>query len=297
MPFKRPKSPYYYMQRKNLPSYGNTGMMSSRTTSKKIAAQMEQCLEELVEKALSDPSWYRLLDAVCKSRTVTPNALLAARNRGTLQALKKSLDDPPLEEAIESYLGAGKRDRNVEIGLGQVLDAAPRGARLSIFYDGTYITQFLTSLEGDNRKRNTVVRQAKRGISLLLRYHLGNAERNRIFADVDYSSIDDTREIHLTPEEIARLLDVCEELGRSTNPAYRELAVLAMLSMQTSADRGVLLSGKVPHKQVPLRGLLVSDVEIIRNDASDEYSGHVYLNDSKTQNRSRTVPLTDRLCR
>ena len=290
MPYKRSDSPYYYIRRRQLLGYGDTGRISSGVTSKRIAADMERCLEEVAAKALLDPAWRDLLDAVCKSRTLPPAELLAARNRGTLHALKKRLADPPLEAAIAQYLAHGVRDRNVELGLQQVQAAAPPGARLSIFRDGTYITRFLSGLEGPDRKRNTVCRQAKRAISLLLRYHLGNAERDRIFADVHYEAEDDTRQTYLSPQDIQRLFDACEEFG------YHELAVIIMVALQTSADRGVMLSGPGSHGRY-YRGILSRDVEIFRDNETGRYSGHVYLNDGKTQDRSRTIPITDRLCR
>lgn len=37
MPYKRDRSPYYYVRRRRLPGYGDTGRLSSHVTSKKIA--------------------------------------------------------------------------------------------------------------------------------------------------------------------------------------------------------------------------------------------------------------------
>ncbi len=128
-----------------------------------------------------------------------------------------------------------------------------------------------------------------RAISLLLRHYLGEAERNRIFAEVAFPAEDDTREVHLSPGEIRRLLSACASLG------YDELAVVVRLALQTSADRGVLLSGR--HGGKEHRGLRVRDLRIWQDHESGTYTGEVHLRDSKTEGRSRSVPLTDGLCR
>ena len=88
MPYKRKESPYYMVRRKRLPGYGDTGVISSRVTSKKLAQDMERCLEVLANKALFDSTWYGLLDAICRQHTVTLPKLLKAHNSG-------NLDPPP----------------------------------------------------------------------------------------------------------------------------------------------------------------------------------------------------------
>lgn len=45
------------------------------------------------------------------------------------------------------------------------------------------------------------------------------------------------------------------------------------------------------------RGLLKRDVAVFRDNKTGAFSGEIYLHDTKTSTRSRTVPLTDRLCR
>ena len=142
---------------------------------------------------------------------------------------------------------------------------------------------------GERRKRNTVRRQLLRAISLLMRHYVGAAERDRIFADVDFPAVDDTREVFLTSAEIVRLVEACEEAG-----SY-ELGVLVRLAIQTSADRGVLLAGSAPHGKV-CRGLLVRDLEIYQLKGGT-FEGEVFLMDGKTKRRTRTVRLTDGLCR
>lgn len=110
-----------------------------------------------------------------------------------------------------------------------------------------------------------------------------------VSGNLSYSKEDDTREVHLTPDEINRLLQACESID------CHELAVVIRMALQTSADRGVLLAGKSANKVN--RGLLVRDVTVFKDNKSGSYSGEVFLQDTKTANRSRSVPLTDSLCR
>jgi len=292
MPYKRDRSPYYYVRRRKLPGYGDTGRLSSQVRSKKIAHDMERLLEDVAQRALLDPTWYALLDAVCRQRTITLAELLRARNTGGLEGLKTSLHDPLLTEAAGAFLAAAERTKAVRVGMTHLLDYAGllhgSSARLSVL-DARAITALCHRAEADGRKRNSVRRYILRAISLLLRHHLGRAERDRRFADVDFPAVDDTREVHLSPAEITRLLAACTALG------YDELALIIRLALQTSADRGVLLGGR--HDGKTHRGLLMRDLRIFQDHETGTFSGEVHLHDTKTESRSRSVPLTDAMCR
>ena len=292
MPYKRDHSPYYYVRRRRLPGYGDTGRLSTQGRSKKIAHDMERLLEDLAQRALADPAWYGLLDAVCRAKTITLAELLRARNTGSLEGLKKSLHDPLLIDAAGAFLSASERTRAVRVGMTHLLHYAGLlhgpSARLSVL-DARAITALCQRAERDGRKRNSVRRYILRAISLLLRHHLGRAERDRLFADVDFPAVDDTREVHLSPAEIQRLLSACSEMG------YSELALIIRLALQTSADRGVLLGGR--HDGKRHRGLLVRDLRIWQDHQAGTFSGEVHLRDTKTESRSRSVPLTEAMCR
>ena len=288
MPYKRKESPYYMIRRRRLSGYGDTGVISTRCTQKKLARDMERALEDVAQKALFDSTYYVLLDAVCKDHSVSLAELLKAKNLGKLESLKQSLNDPLITEVAAAFEEVEKIDRTVRMGLRMLLRYAPATTRTRDL-TGKYITDLCIQAERDGRKRNSVHRMMLRAISLLLRFQLGNAERDRIFAEVNYSKEDDTREIHLAPEEIGRLLQACEAIGS------HELAVVIRMALQTSADRGVLLAGKSANKQT--RGLLRRDVNIYKDNQANTYTGEVFLYDNKTNHRSRTVPLTDSLCR
>lgn len=252
---------------------------------------MEDLIEEIAERALLDPTWTDLLDAICEERSITLPEVLKAKNRGTLEHLCRQLTDPHVYEAIEQYREEGRVTSQTDVGLKWLEEELPTSTRLSDL-DAQTIMRLLHKAEEGDRKRNSVRRYQMRAISLLLRHHLGNAERDRIFDDITFEPEDDTREIHLIPEEIQSLLDACHQIGK---PLYEELAVVIRLSLQTSADRGVLLAGERRGEEV--RGLRVRDLRIYHHEDEDRYSGKVYLHDQKTEERSRAVPLTDSLCR
>lgn len=286
MPYKRPGSPYYQCRRKNLPGFGDTGLLSSQVKSKAVARQMERCLEEIAERALITPAYCALLEAVV-NRDLDLPTLLIYRNRRDLDALLRSLSDPLLLPTVEAYVAATSPGRTKTLGFDMLLHYAPAKARLS-YLSGKNITELCLAAESDGRKRNSVRRTLLRAISVLLRHELGNAERNRIFTDVDFAGEDDTREVYLTAGDIGRLLQACADLN------YVELGTIIRMALQTSADRGVLLAGQHSHGAAP--GLRVRHLQIYE-EADGSYSGEVFLPDTKARERTRTVPLTDSLCR
>lgn len=290
MPFKRDRSPYWQIER-NLPGYGFTGRISTRVRDQGIAKRMEAMLEDLASKALVDPAWYPLLDAICKEHTVSLADALRARSTGRLLNLRRTLTDPLISEAVESYRAASQYDKPVWIGL-DYLARSMGGARLGEI-SARRITELCVQYEGTGVKRNTVRRQLHRAISLLLRFHLGNAERDAIFSEVRYAGEDDTREVYLSASDIRRLLDSCEQMG------YRELGVIIRLALATSADRSVLLAGPAHNSAQSgrvYRGLLLKDIQIFKG-VDDRMRGVVFLEDHKTDTRSRSVPITDAMCR
>lgn len=283
-------SPYYYCRRRALPGYGDTGWITSKSRKKKVARDMERLLEELAERALLEPSWYDLLDAICRSRTVPLPDALRAKRSGTLSALRKSLKDPPLDEVIEQFLRADQ-SRQVETGINQLRAVVPPNCRISYLTDGGRITKLCVKAEtrpdGKKRKRNSVIRYMLRATSKLVTFHYGRAERNRIWEEVDYSRENDTRKNYLTTADIKRLLQACEALD------LHELGVAIRLAMQTSADRGELFAGDTTDGFRD--GLRAHQVKIF--DKGGRLTGEVYLNGTKTEDRARTAVIPDPLCR
>src|SRR5690625_211876 len=291
MPFKRPKTPYYICRVKNLPGYGYSGELTSKSTSKKVAARMEDALRDVAEMALIEPRYTAILDAVCRDKTVSLPELLNAKNSRSLDDLLRRLRDPLLTDVIRRYREIDK-NRHIVHGLQSLEALMPQGARLSWLANARAITELCHRAErgedtGLPKKRNSVRRYMLRAINKLLRHELGEAERVRIMMGVDYPAEDDTREVHLSPADIRRLITEAVALG------YHELSVIIRVALLTSADRGVLLSGPAHHGRIS-RGLLKRDVRIFR-EPDGSISGEVYLDDSKVKGRSRTVPLTPAL--
>jgi integrase len=288
MAYRRTGSPHYQIRRRKLIGYGDTGQITSRTKNKKVAERMEQALEDLAEKALIEPRYRGILEAVCRDHTISPGELLAARNR--LDSILVAVTDPKLTEAVAAFERGATWSHVTRAGIGQLLMYAPAGARLSFLTAKTITTLCHTAMEAPEREgtrhRNTVNRCLKRTISKLLRFSLGNARRNAIFADVEFSPVDDTREVHLDPAEIGSLLSACHDLG------YSELSVVIRMALMTSADRAVLLAGDAHHGKV-CRGLLVRDVKVLE-DAEGRW-GEIYLWDTKTRSRTRTVAISANL--
>ena len=292
MAFKRKGSPYYQVRRRHLAGYGDTGQLSSGVRSKKTAERMETLLEKVAERALVEDRWRKLLDAVRAKELKLPD--LAADTRGRLEVLLRSLSDPLLHEAIEQFEQATDVERITQVGLEHLTSYMSPTSRLSDLADGKTVTALCRRAEREGRKRNSVRRTLLRSISMLLRYHLGAGERDRIFAEVHFAGRDDTREVLLRPEEIERLLASCDELG------YAEMRVITRMALQTGADRGVLVAGRrAVGTEAP--GLRVGQIRIYMETTpsgeANRYSGEVYFNDRKSRSRRRTVPITDTLCR
>lgn len=251
---------------------------------------MEQALEDLAERALIEPRYRALIEALCRDHALEPADLLSKRHE--LDALLVALADPKLTDAVRAFEQGADWSHVTRAGMRQLLEYSPAGARLSYLTAKVITTMCHTAMEAPEkegrRKRNTVARCLKRSISQLLRFSLGKARRNEIFEDVNFSSEDDTREVHLEPKAIRALLAACHDLG---NP---ELAVVIKTALLTSADRGVLLAGGAHHGKV-CRGLLVRDLKIHQD--SDRHWGEVFLLDRKTKARTRTVAIPDSLAR
>lgn len=289
MPYKRKGSPYFQIE-VMLQGYGSSSQISTKVKDKSVARRMESMLKDIAIRALTDPAMHTLLEAICKSKEVSLPIALKAYSNGALHKLSSNLTNPLVSKAIEEFKVASNFDKPTWVGLDKLLQKAGN-KRLSDL-DAKWITESCFVLEREGLKRNTVCRQFKRGVSKLLSHHLGINERNRIFSNVNFSEVDDTRKINLTSAELKVLIDACEELG------FHELTVIVRTALQTSADRGVLLQGKVSNAKGAKihRGLLCRDVQIEQNEGGT-YEGVLNLVDGKSAYRDRTVPITDYLCR
>lgn len=289
MPFKHKRTQYYQIRRQNLPGYGPFGRISTRVTSKAIALQMKRLMRRIAERGLEEPSWHRLLDALRDKELTLPD-LLKAKNEGHLDALRIMVQDPLLSVAIDEYLQTDPGyDTENGLRILQLMaerEFGPR-VRFGLLRSGKNLTKLCARARREGGRpskehplgrpvaHNSVRRTLLLSASKLIRFHLGSAERDAIFADVDFARRDDTRDVWLDAEEFARLVEASE-------PWFRPVIMTATL---TGADRS------------PLLRLRVRDVEIIYDRAAGSFSGQIYLRDSKTDARPRSVAIIDTLCR
>lgn len=250
---------------------------------------MEDLVRWIAEKGLEDLSWHRLLDALRVGEITLPD-LLKAKNERRLDELKNMVQDPPLKRAIDEYLATAP-GYDTENGLRVLFEMAEREIgprpRFGILRSGKNVTLLCARAKREGGRpsdehpngrpmaHNSVRRTVLLSASKLVRFHLGNAERDRIFADVDFARENDTRDVWLQAEEIARLLKACE-------PWFRPFVLTAL---STGADR------------LPLMRMLVRDVKLIFDKKTETFSGSIYLRDSKTDARPRAVAIVDPVCR
>lgn len=282
MPFKR--GPYYRIQILDLPGYGPFPETATYTASKATARSMERLVRQIAERALDDPSWRSLLDALRAGRRgerprLRLPELLASHSAGELDALRRLLRDPLLSEAIAQYEEtAPGYDTTNGLRILALMAERELGSpvRFSQIRSGKVLTLLTARAEreggrpspehpqGRPMKRNSARRTILLSASKLIRFHLGGAERDRVFADVSAAHERDVRDVWLAPNEIQRLLDACADFFRPF--------VLAALA--TGADRS------------PLLRLRVRDVVL------DSPTGpYAYLRDTKTTSRPRSVAL------
>ena len=244
---------------------------------------MEDLLRKIAEAGLENPAWYDLIDALIADEITLPD-LLRAKNEDRLHELRRELAEPLLENAIAEYRVTGP-NYDTENGLRVLREMVERefglDARLSVLRSGKNITKLCARAKREGGRNNgpmahnSVRRTILLSASKLLRFHVGNAERNRIFADVDFPREQDTRDVWLSGTGIRKLLDSCE-------PWFMPFVLIAL---STGADRS------------PLLRMTVRDVTINEDETSGVYSGKAYLRDTKTEARPRSVPLVDPVCR
>lgn len=269
MPKKKPNSPYWKVQRKNLPGYGDTGLLSTRTTSLKVARDMEDLLPWLVDQGA-----YEVLDALRPigrgaSGRVTLADVLRAKREGRFAEWRRNLDDPFLEEAIRAYAKRAA-SKNHRLGLRHVLrltstDGGPRlaptGARLSWMTKARHINAVTSRMIEEGYAPNTVQNGVWYGLSKLFQHHYGVTRARAILAEANRPSADDAREVWLTALEVQRLVSACEWEVR--------MALLVMAALGVDVK--------------PLLGLRVRHVDLARRQ--------VFLPDTKNRNRMRWVGM------
>ena len=212
--------------RRRLPGIGRTPELNTKTPSKREADAMDRVLIEVGLRALTDPVHMKAIRKLF-ARGVDLPTLYVAHNFGTIAELVE--DNLLLADAVREYQMT-VTDHNIIVGLSDVERYAPPGVPFSWICNSLNITRLLEQRQAEGIKRNSTRRRTMRATSKLLTRYVGKAERNRIFADVDFPAEDDSREVYLSPVEIERLLGSCEG----------EFRTWVQAAIVTSGDRGVL---------------------------------------------------------
>ena len=286
MPFKRKESPYFQIRKYNLPGYGDTGALSTRTTNREVAIRMESMLVDIANNALIDSTWYALLNGICKHE-IDLATVLRAKNQGRLDDYRMSLIDPLIVDIAKQLRGSRPIDSAVSLGLKRVIEFMG-SSRMSTLTTESVTAMIYQYMEVHGVKQNTARQKIKRASAALLEFYYGHAKRDAVIKAVKVKSQDDTREVRISPADIAKVLQACHDLGRV------EIAILVQVALITSADKGVLLHGKERGKVY--RGLLRKDVVIDIDSETGLYEGTVYLDDKKTDHRTRTVRIPHSIC-
>ena len=286
MPFKRKESPYFQIRKYNLPGYGDTGALSTKTTNREVAIRMESMLVDIANNALIDSTWYALLNGICKHE-IDLATVLRAKNQGRLDDYRMSLTDPLIADIAKQLRGSRPIDSAVSLGLKRVTEFMG-SSRMSTLTTESVTAMIYQYMEVHGVKQNTARQKIKRASAALLEFYYGHAKRDAVIKAVKVKSQDDTREVRISPADIAKVLQACHDLGRV------EIAVLVQVALITSADKGVLLHGKERGKVY--RGVLKRDITIEQDAGTSLIDGTVILHDKKTSHRTRTVRLPHSIC-
>ena len=228
--------------------------------------------------------------APCTAKNSTLPPVRARSRAACLTSSRSAVVRPSgLREAVAEYAQV-ERDYRTRNGLSLLLELTPPSTRLTYLRQARNIMQICAAAEAGSpqrapMKRNSVRRTLLNGISKLLRYHLGTAVRNEIFAGVNYAKEKDGREVFLTASELAALLEACRhEEDAEAYPYVRELRTIVRMALVTGADR------------TPVLDLKVKDVELVTDHQTHRMQGTVHVRDSKSDARPRTVAITHSMC-
>lgn len=284
MPYKPKNSKYYKVRLKSLPRYGDTPLLSTRSTSKQTAQAMQNSLRKVYEKGLGDKKYFELLDALKPvtwgaSGKITLLDLHYAVQHGELDDLLLSLTSPTITEAVDDFLTfSGEDSKYNRDGMDKLLRLSPGKARgeetrVSYLQNHRNIMKMVSQLEREGLKKSTVERSFLSPLSRFLRFTFGNAERDRIFSEITYKVPQAKPRPLMDAALIAQFLSACEENAKgTTSMALIELPNIARISLLSSADLGTVLK------------LTPADVQIIHGSHAS-----LHLRGTKKNTRNRTV--------
>jgi hypothetical protein len=275
MPFKASNSPYYKVEI-NLPGYGKTPRLSTKSERKAVAEKMEQALRHIWQalRHIWEDGHYELVEALepkgkGKGGRIDLPTLYHAWRRNELDELVRRVNDPLLEEAVKAFaqtldyenhrLGARHFLRITVDPSGPLL--AGTGARVSWLYEPSHIDQCVRHMiETEGYKPNTVKNGLWGFLSKFLQDRLGTPDARAILAEADRPSEDDRRDVVLSPEALHRVISASEW----------EVRMFLLIKASTGIDKTPILR--------------------IRRDV-DKENWTLFVRDNKTRERSARIDL------
>jgi integrase len=269
MPHKTSRIPYYKVKI-TLPGYGETPRLSTKTERKELARKMEDALRYVWQDG-----HYALIEALepegpGRGGKIDLPTLYHAWRNGELGKLKRTVEDPPLKEAVRQYakgLGYDNHRRGARHILRLTVEPsgpqlAGADARLSWLYEPKQIDRLLSHMiEEDGYAVNTVRNEPYGFLSKFLRHRLGEAEAQQILQEVERPSEDDRRDVWLTAGDVHRVVSASEW----------EVRMFLMVTASTGIDKSPALR--------------------IRKRDVDFGRWSLYVRDTKTKERKRTIQL------
>lgn len=269
MPFKANNSPYYKVEIQ-LPGYGETPRLSSKTTRKKKAEQMEQALRYVWQDG-----YHELIEALeprgpGQGGKIDLPTLYHAWRRNNLRDLLRRIDDPLLEPEVREF-GRRLDYRNHRLGARHLLrlttvsdgpKLAGNEPTVSWLYDPDHIDRLVQyMIQEDDYKPNSVRNSLWGFLSKFLPHRLGETEGRAILSKADRPNADDRRDVVLTPEDLHRVISASEW----------EVRMFLLLKVSTGIDKSPLL-------------------RIRRRDVNWE-NWSLFVRDNKTESRRATIDL------
>lgn len=255
--FKVPGKKNYYT-RPTISGERLKGKRSCGTQNIKVATAMEVMLDELPLFGYGD-----LVERFVEGGIQLPE-LYAAKMNGKLDELREQIENPPLRDVLgraRAYV-SGRRVRD---GVKHIERLSPKNATLSWLRERRNIQYMIDTMLAEGQRPNSVARSLYRAVAEILDREVGKKKRQEILFEVRRPYEDDSRDVNLTPAEIARLM---EAASREHN-----FHLAFLVAILTGIDQSPLLRLRVKDFN-PDRGLL-------------------RVRDKKTSTRPRTLVLSD----
>lgn len=213
---------------------------------------MESTVRELAGLGRHD-----LLDALRSGNVSLPD-LHSAKLNGRLDELLDDREDPPLEQAVDSFLSAHD-DPRYRTGMDRLKEIAPDGTRASWITDPTNWAKLVThyrkeKLSADCERRELI------GVLLFVKQFFGAEARQRLKNRIRLRPASEGRTEYATPGQIAKIEEVAGEwwlpirLTISTGLRRGELLRLRVKDLLLDSQKLVVRRGKSRHarRDLPL---------------------------------------------